>query len=102
MILAVDFDMTLSLAHYPHIGEPNTPLFEYLIGKREEGHTIILWTCREGPELDAAVRFCVSQGLEFDYVNENVPWLGYDCRKVVADMYIDDLAVNALELSAEL
>lgn len=42
MILAVDFDMTLSLAHYPHIGEPNAPLFEYLIGKREEGHTIIL------------------------------------------------------------
>ena len=102
MILAVDFDMTLSLAPSPHIGDPNAPLFESLIGKREEGHTIILWTCREGPELDAAVRFCASQGLEFDYVNENVPWLGYDCRKVVADMYIDDLAVNALELSAEL
>lgn len=91
MILAVDFDMTLSMSYYPHIGQPNKPLFEYLIGKREEGHTIILWTCREGPELEDAIRFC-----------ENVPWLGYDCRKVVADMYIDDLAVNSAEFTSEL
>ena len=37
-------------------------------------------------------------GLKFDAVNENLPemieWHGNDCRKIFADVYIDDKAVN--------
>lgn len=96
MIVAVDFDGTLSLnAHYPNIGKPNIQLFSWLKEMKENNNdTIILWTCRDGKELDEAVKWCNEQGLYFDYVNENVPYLGFDSRKIVADMYIDDLAYN--------
>lgn len=94
MIIAVDFDHTLSNAGYPHIGQPNKPLFDVLIKLKTQGHNIILWTCREDIQLQQAVDWCKEQGLEFDAVNENLPWLGFYSRKVCADMYIDDLAVG--------
>lgn len=99
MIIAVDFDGTLSLdAKYPDIGLPNTKLFNSIKESQKQGHTIILWTCREGKELDEAVKWCDEQGLYFDYINENVPWLGFDSRKIVADIYIDDCAYNPKQL----
>ena len=94
MIIAVDFDGTLSNGHYPNIGQPNTPLFDILIKLKAQGHDIILWTCREDIQLQQAVDWCKEQGLEFDAVNENVPWIGFYSRKVCADVYIDDLAVG--------
>lgn len=94
MIIAVDFDHTLSNAGYPNIGQPNRPLFDILIKLKAQGHNIILWTCREDIQLQQAVDWCKEQGLEFDAVNENVPWTGFYSRKVCADVYIDDLAVS--------
>lgn len=94
MIIAVDFDHTLSNAGYPYIGQPNKPLFSLLIKLKAQGHNIILWTCREGYQLEEAVDWCKEQGLEFDAVNDNMPWIGFNSRKVCADVYIDDLAVG--------
>ena len=94
MIIAVDFDHTLSNAGYPNIGQPNHPLFDILIKLKAQGHIIILWTCREDIQLQQAVDWCKEQGLEFDAVNKNVPWMGFYSRKVCADVYIDDLAVE--------
>lgn len=97
MIIAVDFDGTLSKAQYPDVGEPNKLLFKYLIDRQNGGDEIILWTCRVGEPLDAAVDFCKEQGLIVDAVNENLPrvleaWGNKDTRKVFADIYIDDKA----------
>lgn len=94
MIIAVDFDGTLSNGHYPYIGQPNRPLFDILIKLKSQGHSIIFWTCREDIQLQQAVDWCKEQGLEFDAVNENVPWIGFYSRKVCADVYIDDLGVS--------
>ena len=94
MIICVDFDGTLSNGHYPHIGQPNKPLFDALIKLKAQGHNIVLWTCREDIQLQQAVDWCKEQGLEFDAVNENVPWIGFCSRKVCADVYIDDWAVG--------
>lgn len=99
VIYAVDFDGTLCKSIYPGIGEPNTNLINYLKRKKAKGNTIlILWTCRCGEDLKEAVSWCRRLGLKFDYVNENVPELikkhGNDCRKIFADVYIDDKAVN--------
>ena len=94
MIIAVDFDGTLSNGHYPHIGQPNKPLFDALIKLKAQGHTIVLWNCREDIQLQQAVDWCKEQGLEFDAVNENVTWIGFYSRKVCADVYIDDLGVS--------
>ena len=59
---------------------------------------LILWTNREGMLLEEALEWCAERGLVFDTVNENLPELielyKNDCRKINADIYIDDKAVN--------
>lgn len=76
----------------------NTALISHLIKRRIQGNKLILWTCRNGDRLKEAVSWCKKYGLEFDAVNENLPemiaWHGNDFRKVAADVYIDDKAVN--------
>lgn len=97
-VYAVDFDGTLCESVFPRIGSPNLELINHLIKRRKQGNKIILWTCRVGERLQEAVKWCRGYGLEFDAVNENLPELielfGNDCRKVSADVYIDDKAVN--------
>ena len=94
-IYAVDFDKTINIAEkYPELGKPNMKLIEFLKDLREAGDKVILWTCREGDYLKAAVKFCARYGLHFDAINDNVQenierW-GNNCRKVFADYYIDD------------
>lgn len=94
-IYAVDFDGTLNLADtYPELGEPNTELIEFLKERRAAGDKIIMWTCREGELLKAAVKYCNNYGLFFHAVNENLPeniaYFSNNCRKVWAHHYIDD------------
>ena len=100
-IFAVDFDRTLITGNtWPDVnGEANRPMIEYLnMERRKRGTKIILWSCRDGEALDDAVGFCKKNGLEFDAVNENLPEMieayGNDSRKISADRYIDDAAVN--------
>ena len=70
MIIAVDFDHTLSNAGYPHIGQPNKPLFDALIKLKSQGHNIILWTCREDIQLQQAVDCCKEKKLVINTKNE--------------------------------
>jgi hypothetical protein len=97
-ILAVDFDGCLCTNAWPEIGEPNTKLIYRLKFRRAHGDKLILWTCREGESLAKAVEWCKIQGLEFDAVNENLPEMiemyGNDCRKIGADVYLDDKAMR--------
>lgn len=91
MIIAVDFDGTIQID-----GQPNLALIRELMRARRGGAVLILWTCRAGERLAAAVDFCRQNGLQVDLVNENAPQtirrLGYNPRKVLADVYIDDKA----------
>ena len=100
-IYAVDFDGTLCGDIFQSIGSPNMALINHLIKRRKQGNKIILWTCRAGEGLQEAVEWCRGYGLEFDTVNANLPEMieqyGNDCRKVAADVYIDDKAVNKLK-----
>ena len=103
-IIAVDFDDTLSLGGYPDCGKPSAAGFSVLRNFRKRGGKLILWTCRTGEDLTAAVEFCRQYGLEFDAINENVEeqlesWRQYCARnnkecivspKIYADLYIDD------------
>ena len=79
-VIAVDFDGTLCKQAWPEIGEENEILIEHL------------------KEQQAAVEWCKARGLTFDTVNANLPELidlyKNDCRKINADIYIDDKAVN--------
>ena len=98
-IIAVDFDGTLCEHKYPEIGRANIPLIELMKELRAKGARIILWTCRGGKELSEAVEWCGTFGLAFDAVNENVEdarfkLKDFGCRKVYANLYIDDRAVS--------
>jgi len=71
--IAVDFDGTLVENEYPDIGKPKLFAFETLKALQEKGFRLILWTVRSGKELDDAVAFCRSNGIEFYAVNRNYP-----------------------------
>lgn len=104
-ILAVDFDGTLAFSNkYGQLETANIPLFKTLIEYQNNGHKIILWTCREGKDLEEAKDFCVQNRLLFDAVNENVPeWQNKTVakRKIYYDILIDDRAVNPNEFLKE-
>lgn len=96
-IIAVDFDGTLCEEKWPEIGEPITPVIEYVKKRQGEGAQIILWTNRMGKPLNDAVAWCTRQGIVLSAVNENLPEViegfGSDCRKIFATEYIDDRVV---------
>lgn len=97
--IAIDFDGCLCEDRWPEIGEPHMEIINAAIAEQDNGAALILWTCRVGGMLEAAVDWCSSYGLEFDAVNSNLPEriAAYqnDCRKVNADEYWDDKAVIA-------
>ncbi len=99
MIIAVDFDGTLSMGKWPEIGSANNDLINYLKERKMYGDKIILWTCRSGKQLEDAVSWCMEHDLYFDAVNDNLPEIkemyGNNSRKISCDIYIDDKAVNA-------
>ena len=100
-IIAVDFDGTLCENKYPEIGAPRTDVIKRLIKEQQAGALTILWTCRRGEELLAAIYWALDKGLAFDAVNENlsstIKHFGGDTRKVCADEYWDDKAVLPFE-----
>ena len=97
-IIAVDFDGTLVQHEYPYIGEPIYYTIVKLKAEQIQGAKVILWTCRVGKELDAAVQWCEDMGIHLDAVNENLPEIldgfGGDTRKIFANEYWDDRAVR--------
>ena len=101
-VVAVDFDDTIAYTHYPTIIKPLPHAFDVLKVLMDDPYTIlILWTCREGEYLKQALDFCELYGVKFDYVNENckrnLDMYVTDCRKVSADIYIDDKGYQGKE-----
>lgn len=101
MIIAVDFDGTIVDDRYPAIGGFRPGAVECLKKLRAEGYSLVLWTCRAGWDLAAAVKACAERGIRFDAVNCNlrsrvVQFDGNDSRKLSADLYIDDRGLAPL------
>lgn len=93
MKIAVDFDGTIVEHVYPAIGKEMLFAFQTLKELQKLGHYLILWTYRTGKELEEAVEYCRSNGIEFYAVNKNYPEEIVDentSRKIYADIYIDD------------
>ena len=102
LTIAVDFDGTIVEHEYPKIGREKPFAVETLLALQQEGHTLILWTSRDGELLQEAEDWRAKRGLRFYAVNSNHP-KGYlfngrsdkSC-KVVADIYIDDHNLGGL------
>ncbi len=93
MKIAVDFDGTIVEDAYPDIGKPMLFAFETMKELQKQRHQLILWTYRSGTELEEAVEFCRSNGIEFYAVNRSYPEEEFDpenSRKIHAHIFIDD------------
>ena len=94
MIIAVDFDNTIARTTFPEIHGEIAGAIGALNHFQRAGHTVILWTCREGKYLDEAIRWLAERGFSPDCVNchsdKQIAEWGTDPRKIGADIYIDD------------
>lgn len=97
-IIAVDFDGTLCEDKFPDIGPPRLDVIEKLLEEQRAGARVILWTCRRGVDLLAAIYWSLDHCIAYDAVNENLPEtiaeFGGDTRKIYADEYWDDKATS--------
>lgn len=99
LILAVDFDGTIVEEHYPHIGPMRTGAKRVINKLHREGHTILIWTCRNRHFRTRARKFLENSGIRFHRLNEQaeeilIKW--GDTRKLSADLYIDDKGIGGL------
>ena len=96
-IIAVDFDGCLCDGKWPDIGAPRQDVINELIREQADGAKLILWSCREGQQLQAAVMWCLNHGLKFDAINDNLEenkaFFGNNSRKIYASEYWDDKSV---------
>lgn len=94
IIIAVDFDGTICEASYPEVGEERKDAVYYINKLYNEGYGIIINTCRSLRAATLAMDFLEKKGCNYHYFNCNFPHLielyGGDCRKISADVYIDD------------
>lgn len=94
MIIAVDFDGTISRGMYPAIEGEQPYAGEVLRKLHKQGHYIIIWTCRCGVPLLNAINWLIAHNIPFDRVNdhnpENMAEYGEAGKKVYAHCYIDD------------
>lgn len=94
MIIAVDFDGTIVRSNFPVILGEQPYAGKVLRKLHEQGHYIIIWTCRCGNKLLEAINWLVEHNIPFDRVNdhnpENVVKYGEGGKKVYAHCYIDD------------
>jgi len=100
MIIAVDFDGTIVKHEYPKIGRELPFAIDTLKRLQQKPeYQLILWTVREGVELQEALEFCKNRGLEFYAVNTNYPEEEAEHkepRKLKADLFIDDRNLGGL------
>lgn len=98
-VVAVDFDGTIVENAYPKVGKPKWNVIEKLRKWHEEGHTIVIWTCRSNQTLLDAIQFLCENKVPYDYFNEYPlnSW-GDWTRKIFAHIYLDDRALNVADI----
>lgn len=98
MIIAVDFDGVLNSTPYPNVGDAIPGAIEGMQKLHSLGHTLIIWTCRSGIELEDAIEWLIKNEVPFMGVNcnttERIKQYSNDSRKISADLYIDDCIVG--------
>ena len=88
--IAFDFDGTLCVHSYPEIGEPIKDNIDLLKIHKKMGNVIIIWTGREGKDLENMIEWLKKYNIPYDYINENPEIIGFNARKIFADIYYDD------------
>lgn len=99
-ILAIDFDDTICESDYPDTGMQRHGAAKYINKLVDEGYGVIINTCREGIPLAKAIKWLEKNDVPYHFVNCNFPEViqmySADCRKMSADIYIDDKCLMGL------
>jgi hypothetical protein len=99
-VLAIDFDGTIATESFPEVGSLRKDAAPVIRRFYEEGHYIIINTCRSGKYQGMAEDFLKEHSIPYHYVNCNLPEIikeySSDCRKISADYYIDDKCLIGL------
>ena len=91
MIILVGFDATIVKHEYPAFGAPVPFAIQTLRDLQQQGHQLILYTVRDGVELQQAVDYCAYQGVRFWGINQNPEQATWnESPKVHGDLCIDD------------
>lgn len=94
LIIAIDFDGTICDLSFPEVGKMKPEADKYVNMLFDEGHHIIINTCRSGIYEGLAETFMKENKIHYHFINSNMPYMieayGQDCRKISADIYIDD------------
>ena len=85
-VLVIDFDGTIVTEEYPKLGKIKPFAKDVINRLREEGHYVIINSCRENEHKEAAERFLIRNDIGYDAFNENLTHLilkyNNDCRKI--------------------
>ena len=93
-VIAIDFDGTIATLSFPEVGTLREGADIMIRRLHADGHRIIINTCRSGKYEGLAQDFLDEHLIPYDLINSNLPELvnqyKQDCRKISADIYIDD------------
>lgn len=99
-ILAIDFDLTICMSNYPELGEEREGAGDVIRALVHEGYGIVINTCRAGRFQGMAEKWLEENHIPYHFINCNFPHLiefySSDCRKISADLYIDDKCLGGL------
>tara|TARA_R110000851_G_scaffold78000_5_gene172081 strand:+ start:18183 stop:18617 length:435 start_codon:yes stop_codon:yes gene_type:complete len=100
LVLAIDFDGTIASLSFPEVGTLRKDADVVIRKLHRQGHRIIINTCRSGKMEGMAQDFLDDNFIPYDFINSNLPELitqyKQDCRKISADIYIDDKCLTGL------
>lgn len=105
MTIAIDFDNTIantdeSVIRHPRIVGLVDHAKEVIQQLHDDGHLIIINTCRHAGNLQLAQDFLDENGVYYDLINANDPNFiknsKRDTRKIFADVYIDDRNIGGI------
>lgn len=97
MIIALDFDGTVVEHDFPRIGDLKPDADVYLRKIVEDGHRLVLWTCRKDGTLIDAIQFMKEIGVELTAANTNDPSVDFTTSdKIYYDIIIDDRIIGGL------
>ena len=98
--ISIDYDDTIVYQDFPNSGTIKPNAKEVINRLYDDGHHILIWTCRAFDKLEIAKNYLIECGIKFHLINENLPnnieQYGGDTRKMSAHIYIDDRQLGGI------
>lgn len=95
-VAAFDLDGTVVECDGSHSPAQFGPVMQGMVREmtvlRNHGWKIVIWTCRGEDEEGPLADYLMRQGVPFDAINMNIH--GASCRKIHADVYVDDKGIT--------